>query len=43
MNDAEALDAINEALAHWFKGDESEFSTLRRIAHITGLNAGAKK
>lgn len=40
MNDAEALDAINGALEFWFKGEESEFATLRRIAHITGQNAG---
>lgn len=39
MNDAEALQKINEALALWFDGKVGPISTLNSIARITGENA----
>jgi predicted RNase H-like HicB family nuclease len=41
MNDEEALQQINEALALWFDGKQDPIATLNRIAQITGENTAA--
>ena len=38
MNDHDAIDAINQVLDEWFKGQLGEIRALSQIARISGMN-----
>ena len=38
MNDHDAIDAINQVLDEWFRGDVGSVTALNQIASISGMN-----